>query len=229
MAPHFPAGALSFLRALVRHNDRDWFRERRERYERELRAPMAAIVEQLDRDFRTFAPDLVATPKRSIFRIYRDTRFSEDKSPLKTHVAAAFPHRQLRRNTGAALYLELNARTVLMAGGLYAPASPELRAVRLHIADNLARFRTIVEAPRFVRQTGGLQGERLSRMPRGFPPDHRASDYLRMKQFLIWKELPAPMATSPRFYGSLLHVFRAASPLVRFLNEPLTRPTSFGA
>jgi len=219
--PVFPASGLAFLRSLARNNDREWFRARKERYEREVHGPMVALVEQLDRDFRSFAPELVAVPKRSIFRIYRDTRFSEDKSPLKTSIAAAFPHHALPRHAGAGLYLEVGPKSLLLAGGMYAPTSAELRAIRAHIAGNLTRLRSIVESPAFKRETGGLRGASLSRMPLGFPADHRAAAFLKMKQFLIWRELPPATTTSPRFYSTVLKVFRASAPLVRFLNEPL--------
>src|SRR3954453_3107759 len=94
-APRFPAAALAFLRALKRNNDREWFKARKDRYELVIRAPMIEIVTRLADDFRSFAPDLVAHPKTSLYRIYRDTRFSENKAPLKTHVAASFPTRGL--------------------------------------------------------------------------------------------------------------------------------------
>ncbi|MGE3842919.1 MAG: DUF2461 domain-containing protein [Vicinamibacterales bacterium] len=219
--PHFPAAALTFLRSLARHNNREWFTPRKDAFERDVRAPLVALVEQLDRDFATFAPELVASPKTSIFRIYRDTRFSEDKSPYKTAVSAVFPHRSLAKMQGAGLYVEISGKHVLAAGGVYAPSAPELRAIRGHIAANERRFRSIVEAPAFVRVTGGLTGESLSRMPLGFPPTHSAADLIRMKQFLVWKEWPAALASTPRFYPTLLKVFQASAPLVRFLNEPL--------
>jgi uncharacterized protein (TIGR02453 family) len=220
-SPRFSPAAVTFLRALARNNDREWFRERKAQYERDVRDPMVALIEQLDRDFREFAPDLIASPKVSLFRIYRDTRFSEDKTPLKTSIAARFPHRGLPKNDGAGLYLEINPKTVFLAGGIYAPSPVELRAIRQHIAANFARFRTIVEAPAFKRITGGLQGDSLMRMPLGFAADHRAAKFLRMKQFLVWTEEPATVAATSRFYPSIVKMFRVAAPLVRFLNEPL--------
>jgi uncharacterized protein (TIGR02453 family) len=219
--PVFPRATLTFLRALARHNDREWFRARRDQYARDVRGPMIAVLEALDRDFRAFAPEFEVSPRVSLFRPYRDTRFSEDKSPLKTHIAAVFPQRGLARMQGAGLYFELSPSGVLVAAGLYAPSSPELRAVRAHLAAHLRRFRAIVESPAFVRATGGLKGETLTRMPRGFAAGHAAERFLKMKQFLVWREYPATLATTPRFYGTLLQVFRAAAPLVRFLNEPL--------
>src|SRR5688572_2626052 len=99
----FSPKALSFLRALKRNNDREWFRARKDQYEQLLRAPMIALVERLAGEFRTFAPDLVASPKMSLYRIYRDTRFSENKAPLKTQIAAIFPCRNLPKHQGAGL------------------------------------------------------------------------------------------------------------------------------
>ena len=99
--PRFTDNTLRFLRNLKRRNDREWFRSHREEFEREVRAPMVEVIERLSVDLPTFAPELVAAPKTSMYRIYRDTRFSPDKSPYKTHVAAIFPHRALPKHVGA--------------------------------------------------------------------------------------------------------------------------------
>ena len=219
----FQPRALSFLRALKRNNDREWFKARKEQYDELLGAPMLAIIEQLALDFQSFAPDLVASPKVSMYRIYRDTRFSEDKSPLKTHVAAMFPCRGLARHEGAGLYFHVALDGVWVGGGMYAPDTSHLQAERDHIATNIKRFRAIVESPRFRRAFGKLEGERLQRVPRGYPADHEAADYLRHRQFLAGKEYPARFACSPGFYKGVVGVFREAAPLVRFLNEPLLK------
>ena len=219
----FDARALSFLRALKRNNDREWFKARKEQYDELLRAPMLAIIERLAVDFQSFAPDLVASPKVSMYRIYRDTRFSEDKSPLKTHVAAMFPSRRLAKHQGAGLYFHLAVDGVWVGGGMYAPDTSQLQAERDHIATNIKRFRAIVESPRFRRSVGQLEGEQLQRVPRGYPKDHEAADYLRYRQFLGGKEFPARFATAPGFYKGIVGVFREVAPLVRFLNEPLLK------
>ena len=103
----FNSKALAFLRALKRNNDREWFRARKEQYEELLRSPMVDLIELLAADFQSFAPHLMANPKTSLYRIYRDTRFSENKAPLKTHIAAVFPSRGLAKHQGAGLYLEV--------------------------------------------------------------------------------------------------------------------------
>ena len=103
----FTKKTLAFLRALKRNNDREWFRAHREEYDRHVREPMLAVVERLAHDFRSFAPELIAAPAVSMFRPWRDTRFSENKTPLKTNIAAVFPHRALGRMSGAGLYFEV--------------------------------------------------------------------------------------------------------------------------
>lgn len=220
--PRFTPKTLSFLRSLKRNNDREWFRERKAQYDEHVKAPMVAVIEQLARDFQDFAPELVATPS-CIYRIYRDTRFSEDKTPLKTNIAASFPWRGLPRHQGAGLYMEIAPGWVWIGGGMYAPETAQLAAVREHIAANHRRLRAIVESPGFRNTVGELSGDTLQRVPRGFDKAHPAAEYLRHRQFLAAREHPADFACDPAFYKGLLSVFRQVAPLVRFLNEPLVR------
>ncbi|MFN7916129.1 MAG: DUF2461 domain-containing protein [Vicinamibacterales bacterium] len=219
-APRFTPKSLSFLRSLKRNNDRDWFRERKDQYEEHLKQPMVALIEQLAKDFRDFAPELVAHPK-CIYRIYRDTRFSDDETPLKTNIAASFPWRGLERHQGAGLYIEVAPGWVWVGGGMYAPDTSKLALVREHIAANHKRLRAIVESPAFRKTVGTLEGATLQRVPRGYAADHPAAEYLRHKQFLAAKEFPPAFAHDPAFYAGILGVFRQVAPLVRFLNEPL--------
>jgi uncharacterized protein (TIGR02453 family) len=220
-APRFTADTLKFLRALKRNNRREWFNAHRDDYEAHVRQPMTAIVERLAHDFRAFAPELVASPKVSMYRIHRDTRFSENKTPYKTHVAAVFPPRGLAKHEGAGVYFHVSPDEVWVGGGMYSPQAPQLHAVREHIAANAKKLRSIVESPGFRRRLGGLDGERLQRVPRGFSKDHPAAEFLKFRQFLAGAELPPAIATSPKFYGTLLEVFRQVVPLIRFLNAPL--------
>ena len=227
--PRFTPQTLAFLRALARNNRRDWFHERKDRYEEVVRAPMAALVERLAVEFRDFAPDLVATPRASMYRVYRDTRFSADKTPLKTHVAAVFPHRLLPKHEGAGLYLEVAPQHVWFGGGMYMPSTSQLHLVREHIAANHRRLRTMVESPAFRRIFGEVTGDRLKRVPLGFPKDHPAAEFLKLRQFLAGCEKPAAFATSPGFYRSLVGAFRVLAPLIAFLNAPLIAGRGRGA
>jgi uncharacterized protein (TIGR02453 family) len=224
----FTPRTIAFLRALERNNRREWFHARKERYERDVRAPMVALVERLARDFADFAPDLVASPRVSMYRPYRDTRFSANKAPIKTNVAAVFPHRLLPRHEGAGFYLEVAPNHVWYGGGMYMPSSPQLHQVREHIAEHHQRLARILRAPAFRRVFGELEGERLQRVPRGFPADHPAGDVLRFKQFLAFRERPAEFAASPRFYRTIVEAFRILSPLIVFLNEPLVAGVQSG-
>src|SRR5438128_6380889 len=219
-APRFSRDTLTFLRALKRNNRREWFNAHRDDYEAAVRQPMTAIVEQLAIDFREVAPELVASPKVSMYRIYRDTRFSENKTPYKTHVAAVFPPRGLPKHEGAGVYFHVSPEEVWVGGGMYAPQMPQLQAVREHIAAHAKQLRAIVESPAFRGRLGALEGERLRRVPRGFPKDHEAGEYLKFRQFIAGCEFPPAFATSPRFYRTLLGVFRQVLPLTRFLNQP---------
>ena len=220
---NFPAETLRFLRALKRHNRREWFEAHRGDYESYVRQPMTAIVERLAVDLRAFAPELVASPKISMYRIYRDTRFSENKTPYKTHVAAVFPTRGLPKHEGAGAYFQIAADGVWIGGGMYLPQAPQLLAVRQHIATHLRQLRAIVESPAFRTQFGALDGDKLTRVPRGFSRDHPAADYLKFKHFVAGADFPATLATDPAFYKTLLAVFRQITPLTRFLNAPLLK------
>ena len=220
---NFPAETLRFLRALKRNNRREWFEAHRGDYEAYVRQPMTAIVERLAVDLRAFAPELVASPKISLYRIYRDTRFSENKTPYKTHVAAVFPTRGLPKHEGAGAYFQIAADGVWIGGGMYLPPPPQLLAVREHIATHLNQLRAIVESPAFRRQFGALDGDTLTRVPRGFSKDSPAAEYLKYKRFVAGADFPATLATSPAFYKTLLAVIRQITPLTRFLNAPLLK------
>jgi uncharacterized protein (TIGR02453 family) len=220
-APVFTDRTIRFLRALKRNNRRDWFHDRRAEYDAHVHAPMVATIERLAADFAAIAPDFVAAPKVSMFRPWRDTRFSADKTPLKTNVAAVFPHRALGRMRGAGLYFEIAPQYVWIGGGLYAPDTPALHAVRTHIAGHYRRLTRILAAPTFTGRLGTMHGDQAARIPRGFDAAHPAANWLRHKQFLASREEPAAFATRPDFHRQLLATFEAMVPLVRFLNEPL--------
>mgnify|MGYP001026514796 FL=1 len=224
-APRFTDQSLKFLRSLKRHNTREWFTAHKDDYEAHVRAPMLAIIDRLAVDFPRIAPDLIASP-RSMYRIYRDTRFSPDKTPYKTHVSASFSHQTSPKHESAGLYFHLGPDQLWIGGGLYAPQTPQLQRIREHIVSNLRSFRTLAESPA-MRRFGGVTGSRLKRVPRGFPADHEAADYLRLKQYLAGEELDPALALSPRFYSTLVRRFTALAPLITFLNTPLIKASRF--
>lgn len=222
----FPPEALTFLSELKKNNRRPWFQARKAEYERSLKEPMAEIVQELARTFRRIAPEIVVDPKTSTYRIYRDTRFSPDKTPYKTHIAAVFPVRGLAKSSGPGFYFHLSPEELLVGGGIYSPDPELLRAVREHIAHQPKAFLGIVESKAFRAAFGKLEGERLRSMPKGFSVDHPAAEYLRYKQFLFGAVYPPKIALSPKLVPKLLETFRKGLPLIRFLKQPALRAAS---
>jgi uncharacterized protein (TIGR02453 family) len=217
----FTPKTLAFLRAIARNNRREWFHARKDRYESDVRAPMVALVERLAIDLPAFAPDHAADPRTSIYRPWRDTRFSNDKAPIKTNIAAVFPHRLLPKHAGAGFYLEVAPRHVWYGGGIYMPTTGQLQLIREHIARHHRKLAAIVNAPAFKRTFGAISGDQLVRVPRGYAQDHPAANFLRYRQFLAACEAPAEFAVEPGFYRALLASWKALAPLLHFLNEPL--------
>jgi uncharacterized protein (TIGR02453 family) len=168
-APRFLPEGLRFLRALKRNNRREWFQPRKEEYERVVRAPMLALVERLALDMRRFAPEVIVDPKHAIYRIYRDTRFSADKTPYKTHIAASFPWRGVARHEGAGLYFHVSPTEVWIGGGMYAPQTAQLQAVREHIAANSRRLTSIVESAAFNESPAPSKARCSSAFPAASP------------------------------------------------------------
>jgi uncharacterized protein (TIGR02453 family) len=217
----FPTEALKFLRQLKRNNNREWFLAHKETYEQKVKAPMTELVFDLGFALQQAAPELIVDPKRAIYRIYRDIRFSADKSPYKTHIAAMFIPRGIPKNTGAALYFHIEPAQVMVAGGTYMPDLPTLRTLRQHIATHWEEYAAITNQRSFRKMFGEVQGDRLVRLPSGFSADHPAIDVLRMKQFYVMQTEPAELAEGPKLLPRLFALFSAMIPFVHFLNTPL--------
>ncbi len=219
--PGFSEEAFRFFRGLVRNNHRDWFLPRKPIFEEHVKVPMRELVEQVNGAMHSFAPDYVTDPAKAIYRFYRDTRFSADKSPYKTQIAASFHHRGLGCGEGAGFYFAVSHKQLAVGGGVYMPSPETLRAIRGHLADRHADFRRIVKAPAVRRLLCELHGEQLSRIPKGFAADHPAADLLRFKLYLLYIELPPDLATTPAIQTEIVKRFRAITPFLDFLNTPL--------
>ena len=217
--PGFPAEGLAFFAALQRHNRREWFQPRKAIFEEKLKEPMRELVGAVNSAMRGFAPDYVTDPDKAIYRIYRDTRFSKDKTPYKDHIAASFSRRGDK--AGAGYYFAVSHKEVAIGGGLYMPEPEALLAIRRHLAERHDEFRKIAGARAVRRLFVEVQGERLTRVPKGYPADHPAADLLRLKQYLLYVELPPELATTPAVYTEVVKHFRTITPLVEFLNVPL--------
>jgi uncharacterized protein (TIGR02453 family) len=217
----FAPKALTFLRGLARNNDRDWFQARKDIFEVQLKAPMMELIEAVNAELMDFAPEHVTDPKKALYRIYRDTRFSADKTPYKTHVAAIFPRQGMEKHASASFYFQVSTKSVGIAGGVYRPGPDQMRAIRAWIDAHPVAFRKAIEGP--VKLMGKLQGDAGTRMPKGFRADHPAADLLVMKQWLFWTELDVKIAAMPKLRQEIVKRFRAVAPVVEMLNAPLTR------
>ncbi|MGI8744076.1 MAG: DUF2461 domain-containing protein [Bryobacteraceae bacterium] len=219
--PGFPPEAIQFFRGLARNNNRDWFQPRKERFETHIKEPMVNLVTALNSELAKFAPEYVSDPKKAIFRIYRDTRFSADKTPYKDHIAASFSRRGLEKTGAGGFYFSVNHKEIEIAGGIYHPPPETMLAVRTHIAETHERFRRILSNRKLRQVLGELRGSELSRVPKGFDPSHAAADLIRKKDWILFVSLDPELATSPRLFDEIVTRFRAASPLLEYLNTPM--------
>ena len=225
----FTSASLAFLRGLARHNAKPWFEAHRESYERDVRTPMRELIEEMDVRLARFAPEITGDPKRSMFRINRDIRFSKDKSPYKTHAACWFRHQGASHKVGgdaeegsAGLYFHLQPGQSFVGGGIWMPPRPALNKIRDAIAEDPRGFARVVQHPRVRRRLGGLDEESmLKRMPRGFADDHPGARWLRYQSFTIGRELSDKQVLGPGLARLLEADFRLMLPLVRWLNAAL--------
>lgn len=217
----FPEDAMTFLRALKKNNRREWFQPRKSVYEGQVRAPMIELVEAVNQKLARFAPDYVTEPSRAVFRIYRDTRFSADKTPYKTNIAARFPRRNLGKGGGAGFYFSVSPEEIEVAGGIYMPDREQLRIVREFLAEHHGRVRRALGGRKLASLMGGLWDQRSARVPRGYPPDHPAADLLRYKHWILYRLLEPAAALRPALLAEIVERFRVMAPFVELLNEPL--------
>ena len=226
----FPKQALQFFRGLEKNNNREWFETKKPVYEASVKAPMLALVDALNQEFLKFAPDYVVDPKKAVLRIYRDIRFSKDKTPYKTNVAAGFRRHNLSKDEGASFYIQLDAKELMVAGGIYTPMPEQLKLLRAHIAEHHAEFRKLLAAKKLRSLMGELQGGQMTRTPKGYLPGHPAEDLLKRKMYVFWTMLPAAVAETSAVLPEIAKRLAAVAPVVEFLNRPLLanrRPLHF--
>ncbi len=225
MPAHLSEAALRFLRGLKRNNDRTWFEARREIYEQELRQPMLAIVGEITDAMLDFAPAHVRPPHKSLMRIYRDIRFSKDKRPYKIHAAAWWVRTGLEKTSGGGFYFDVNPTEITIAAGVYMPEREQLLAIRRHLAasgaNRHAELRRLLNAPRLRKAMQPIDGQPLTRAPKGFLPDDPAIDLILCRQWGVTSTLPAEHALRPSLVADVVQRFRLAAPVVNLLNQPL--------
>jgi uncharacterized protein (TIGR02453 family) len=204
----------AFLRELKEHNDRDWFNANKGRYEREVKEPALAFVEDLSYRLPQVAPHLTAD-KRSLFRIYRDTRFSKDKTPYKTHVGIYFRHARSGEADTAGLYLHLEPGHVFLGAGICHPASPALKRIRDTLVARPEAWRSALAAVEPVWRLA--DGESLKRAPAGYDPDHPLIADIKRKSFAIVSPLTQRQATASGFLDECEARAARARPFMAFL------------
>jgi uncharacterized protein (TIGR02453 family) len=218
----FSPDAIQFLADLAANNDRAWFQPRKADYERLLKEPLESLVAALAERFEARGIPLEADPKRSPFRIYRDTRFSKDKSPYKTNIGASFPWVE----GGSALegahanggYFHFQPGEMFAGGGMWMAEKPTLDAFRAAILADPDRVKAALQEPGFVKAFGNVRThDQLKRVPPGLPADHPMADYFRWKDIVFGRRLADEEVLSPDLPDTLAKGYEAALPVFRFL------------
>ena len=224
----FKKPAMDFLRDLSSNNNREWFRANKERYDREIYEPSQAFIEAMSIALDDIAPHFLALPGKqggSLMRVYRDTRFAKHKAPLKTNIGIQFRHEDGSDVHAPGFYVhiqqprtvgEYGTTTSLLAAGIWGPPSKALLAIRQRIAERPREWRAARDAKAFTKSFT-LQGESLSRAPRGFNPDHECIEDLKRKHFVGYMPLSQRQVASPSLVEHAAHAFADAEPLMRFL------------
>ena len=219
MTTHLSKSTLKFLKDLAKNNDRDWFNEHKDRY-RTAHEEVIALADHLLDRFSEFDEIETPTGKKATMRIYRDTRFSKDKTPYKTNFGVGFKRAtQLRRG---GYYLHLTPGNSFVGGGFWGPESHDLKRIRQELGANAEPLREIIADSEFKRLFGQLEGEQLKTAPQGFARDHKNIDLLRYKQFLVKRDFTDKEVTAPGFADLVMEGFRGMQPFFAYMTEILT-------
>jgi len=211
---------MKFLRGVKRHNEREWFNARKHIYESELKTPMLALVEEITTAMADFAPEHMRPANKIMMRIYRDTRFSHDKRPYKTHLAAWWSRRGMEKTSGGGYYMQVGPQGVMVAAGVYMPEREQLLALRRWMAEHHKEYHALVKTARKSKAAGltEIEADALTRMPKGFASDHPADELLRAKNWGVRASLPAELALQPMLAREIVRRMRLAAPVVDALN-----------
>jgi uncharacterized protein (TIGR02453 family) len=218
---YFTNDLFRFLEELRRHNERDWFRRNKERYETTVHGPFISFIGDLGAPLRKINPYMVADPRPvggSMMRIYRDIRFSPDKTPYKTSVAAHFWDARGKEGATPAYYLHLEPGSSMIGAGIWRPAPGALKKIRDAIVADSKRWRRVTSAADF-RSSCGTAGQSLKRPPAGYDPKHPLIEDIKRKDFATSSPLDDREVCGPYFMRSVLDAFRASAPFIEFLSD----------
>jgi uncharacterized protein (TIGR02453 family) len=217
-APSFSAQLFAFLRELEQHNEREWFIANKSRYEDDIKEPALAFIEDIGHRLPEVAPQLTAD-KRSMFRIYRDTRFSKDKTPYKTHVGIYFRHARAAEMDTGGMYLHLEPGHVFMGAGIWHPGTPALKRIRDALVARPEGWRRALVAVEPVWKLA--DGEALKRPPAGYSADNPLIEDIKRKSFAITAPLTQKQATSSGFLDEWAERAASARPFMEYLCSAL--------
>lgn len=223
---YFTPASFAFLKELAAHNERSWFQENKERYERDVRGPALSFVADFAPRLKKISPHFRADPRPvggSLFRIYRDTRFSKDKSPYKTHTGLQFRHDQGKDAHCPGFYLHVEPGNCFVGVGIWHPDGPTTRAIREAIVEDPTGWKRASRGRRFL-DSFTLSGDRLKRPPRGFDPEHPLVDDLMWKDFIAVSRLTRKTVTGADFMDVFAELCRAGAPFVRYLCKAVGVP-----
>lgn len=222
----FKPAIFRFMKDLQANNNRDWFQANKDRYENELRGPALEFITEFGEHLLAISPHFRADPRRSggsLFRIYRDIRFSKDKSPYKDHVGIHFRHQEGKNAHTPGFYLHLQPRNCFVGVGLWRPDSSILKVLRANVAANPDAWRQVVQDDAF-RQAYTIEAESLKRVPRGYAADHEMAEVLKLKSYTAFTPLTQRQVTSTDFVEEYARLCQVGGRLVRYLCEALGHP-----
>jgi len=225
MPRHFTPKTFSFLEELAANNDRDWFKTNQDRYEAEVRQPALDFIADFAEPLMKISPHFVADPRKqggSLFRIHRDTRFSKDKTPYKTHTGMHFRHVATREDVHApGFYLHLEPGECWVGVGLWRPSTDHAKAIRHAIHEDPAGWKKAAYAKRFTDAFELGDGNKLQRLPKEFDPDHPFAEDLKRRDFTAGSKLTQKQVTSTDFLDLFTDRCRTAKPFIGFLSTAI--------
>jgi uncharacterized protein (TIGR02453 family) len=220
MPTYFTPKSLKFLRALARHNERAWFQDHRDDYEIHVREPFQRLLSDLQAPLAEVSAHYRADPAKvggSLFRIHRDTRFANDKTPYKTWQGARLFHERSRQVPAPSFYVQLQPGNCFIGGGIWHPEPPVQRQIRQFIVDNPGGWQAAAHAPAFRRRFALDDADMLVRPPRGFPADFEYIDDLRHRNFVAWRGIEDDAMLGPRLLPTLVKDLQAMAPFMDYL------------
>jgi uncharacterized protein (TIGR02453 family) len=222
----FQTETIEFLRELKNNNNRDWFNENKSRYEDDVLDVALNFIQSMHDPLQEFAPHFTAIPKRmggSLMRVYRDTRFSKNKTPYKTNIGIQFRHEQARDVHAPGFYVHIDPAEVFLGVGLWRPEPAALAAIRDRISNKQAEWLRARDDKAFKRHFH-LGGQSLMRPPRGFDKEHPLIVDIKRKDFIATKTMDLVEATQPRFQQKVETAFKTGIPLMQFLCKAVGVP-----